>query len=217
MPNFVKGGVASAVYVPGGAHHTAVVLGEAVILYASRYNPGAEAAGGQLVNHCAQMASKAPGRSARNYQQLTIVSAVQKRLDFTSITLDDQTVGTRSRQKSRASIRMLSIVKTTAATNAGEMSSAPVPAPPPPAPPASLQSSASALMRSLRGLSGRRVEEGEATHFLLYLNHDTWLEHDGQCLASEVRLARAHMMPIVMIHENQADLGGCEFGRFFQT
>jgi hypothetical protein len=182
MPNFVKGGVASAVYVPGGAHHTAVVLGEAVILYASRYNPGAEAAGGQLVNHCAQMASKAPGRSARNYQQLTIVSAVQKRLDFTSITLDDQTVGTRSRQKSRTSIRMLSIVKTTAATNAGEMSS-----------------------------------EGEATHFLLYLNHDTWLEHDGQCLASEVRLARAHMMPIVMIHENQADLGGCEFGRFFQT
>ena len=56
-----------------------------------------------------------------------------------------------------------------------------------------------------------------ATHFLLYLAHETWVGEPGDRLAAEVRgVMRAHL-PIVMLHENDMANGGCEFGRFFST
>lgn len=48
---------------------------------------------------------------------------------------------------------------------------------------------------------------------LLYLNARTWVYGDGAKLAEEVVLARARGLPIVMVHENDPDRGGCEFGR----
>ena len=56
-----------------------------------------------------------------------------------------------------------------------------------------------------------------ATHFLLYLNFDTYLEDAGRSLAEELRRARAAKLPLVMTHENAKEHGGCEFGRFFST
>ena len=56
-----------------------------------------------------------------------------------------------------------------------------------------------------------------ATHFLLYLKFDTYLNDAGQQLAEELRKARAAGLPIVMAHENDLALGGCEFSRFFTT
>jgi hypothetical protein len=55
-----------------------------------------------------------------------------------------------------------------------------------------------------------------ATHFLLYLNEQTFVDDDG-ALAKEVRGARAVGLPVVMIHENDSSRDGCEFSRFFQT
>jgi len=55
------------------------------------------------------------------------------------------------------------------------------------------------------------------THFLLYLAHETWVGAAGEALAKEVRAARAVGMRIVMLHENDMEHGGCEFGRFFTT
>jgi hypothetical protein len=56
-----------------------------------------------------------------------------------------------------------------------------------------------------------------ATHFLLYLAHETYVGEVGDALAEELREARASHLPLVMLHENDMDNGGCEFARFFET
>jgi len=66
-------------------------------------------------------------------------------------------------------------------------------------------------------LGGTAVSSASQTHFLLYLNHDTYLDDAGTQLAEELRRARAANVPIVMAHENDDKRGGCEFVRFFST
>ena len=56
-------------------------------------------------------------------------------------------------------------------------------------------------------------EELKATHFLLYLNADTFVGDSGMQLADQVRKVRAAKMPIVMVHENDQQRGGCAFER----
>ena len=64
---------------------------------------------------------------------------------------------------------------------------------------------------------GIDVDEVKPTHFLLYLNVDTFCSDAGEQLAAELRRARAAKLPIVMAHENDPQRGGCAFERFFQT
>ena len=54
---------------------------------------------------------------------------------------------------------------------------------------------------------------------LLYLNVETHLGARGEALAGELRRARAAEpeLPVVMLHENDAARGGCDFGRFFEA
>ena len=54
-----------------------------------------------------------------------------------------------------------------------------------------------------------------ATHFLLYLTSQTFVGDMGEALAQEVRRSRAAGFgeKIVMLHENDFDDDGCEFGR----
>ena len=52
---------------------------------------------------------------------------------------------------------------------------------------------------------------------LLYLNQNTWLEDDGERLAEHVKQAREDKLKIVMAHENDPDLGGCQFSRMFEV
>ena len=54
------------------------------------------------------------------------------------------------------------------------------------------------------------------THFVLYLNQQTYVDDDG-ALAQEIRDARAAGLPIAMMHENDKARGGCEFSNFFQS
>ena len=68
-----------------------------------------------------------------------------------------------------------------------------------------------------KGSSSASGGTAEVTHFLLYLNVNTYLEAAGERLAEELRKARVAQLPIVMAHENDPALGGCEFGRFFST
>ena len=56
-----------------------------------------------------------------------------------------------------------------------------------------------------------------ATHFLLYLAHETFVGEAGEKLAEEVRHMLQQDLPIVMLHENDMRNGGCEFVRFFST
>ena len=83
---------------------------------------------------------------------------------------------------------------------------------------ADVGSSASARpSMALRGLARRTRRAGKATHMLLYLNQNTWLEDDGERLAEQVKQAREDKLKIVMAHENDPALGGCQFSRFFEV
>jgi len=64
---------------------------------------------------------------------------------------------------------------------------------------------------------GGQFQPPGATHMLLYLCHETYLGTQGEALAAELRRARQAGFPTVMLHENDMDNGGCEFGRFFET
>ena len=57
----------------------------------------------------------------------------------------------------------------------------------------------------------------QATHFLLYLNKQTFNGPEGETLAVQVRDTQRVGMQIVMVHENDPDQGSCEFANFFQT
>ena len=56
-----------------------------------------------------------------------------------------------------------------------------------------------------------------ATHFLLYLNDQTYLHAAGIKLAEELRRAReaGSTIEVLMVHENDPERGGCEFSIFF--
>ena len=83
---------------------------------------------------------------------------------------------------------------------------------------ADVGSSASARpSTALRGLARRSRRADRATHMLLYLNQNTWLEDDGERLAEHVKQAREDKLKIVMAHENDPDLGGCQFSRMFEV
>ena len=71
------------------------------------------------------------------------------------------------------------------------------------------------LVAAFPGLTVSTAEEaGDATHMLLYLNEDSFSD---ERLAEQVTQARQDRLPIVMAHENDLDLGGCEFSKFFET
>ena len=50
---------------------------------------------------------------------------------------------------------------------------------------------------------------------LLYLNEDSFVSDER--LAEQVKQAREDKLKIVIAHENDPDLGGCQFSRFFEV
>ena len=76
---------------------------------------------------------------------------------------------------------------------------------------------AEVIVSAMDGLSLSVKPPPEATHFLLYLAHETWVGEAGERLAEEVRQMMSLGLPIVMLHENDMANGGCEFSRFYQT
>jgi len=94
--------------------------------------------------------------------------------------------------------------------------------PPPSLDPARLQPvrAPSPLSRGRRGAAAKAASPATgsvATHMLLFLAEQTFLGDQGAQLAEELRRARAAGFPVVMLHENDEENGGCEFGRFFAT
>jgi hypothetical protein len=76
---------------------------------------------------------------------------------------------------------------------------------------------ATVIQRGMVGLELSSSPPPSASHFLLYLAHQTWVGEAGERLAEEVRNAMRTNQSIVMLHENDMQNGGCEFDRFFST
>jgi hypothetical protein len=80
------------------------------------------------------------------------------------------------------------------------------------------QKVAAVLKAAIAGLEITAAPPPTATHFLLYLSHDTFVGEAGDKLAHEVRtMTRWAPGSILMVHENDMENGGCEFARFFST
>lgn len=60
---------------------------------------------------------------------------------------------------------------------------------------------------------GAVAHQSRPTHFLLYLNFETFVGEVGALLAEEVRKAKEAELPFVMAHENDPNKGGCQFER----
>ena len=76
---------------------------------------------------------------------------------------------------------------------------------------------AGVLQKAMGGLELSTEPPPTATHFLLYLAHETFVGKAGEQLAEEVRIMMHTDQPIVMLHENDMEGGGCDFGHFFST
>ena len=74
---------------------------------------------------------------------------------------------------------------------------------------------ASAMGGRIDVTSEHASEDREITHFLLLLNNRTFIDTAGKELAKELRSARAAGVKVVLVHENDLERGGCEFGIFF--
>jgi len=59
--------------------------------------------------------------------------------------------------------------------------------------------------------------EDQATHFLLYLSAETFVGELGSLFGTQVELLLKTGLPYLMIHENDPEKHGCEFGHFFRT
>ena len=79
----------------------------------------------------------------------------------------------------------------------------------------SSSSSRSSSRSSVRRSSTAQPEKGR---LLLLLNKHTWLGEQGEKLAELMRWTmKSGDQDIVMVHENDASRGGCEFGHLFST
>ena len=65
--------------------------------------------------------------------------------------------------------------------------------------------------------SGYQVRHVKATHFLLYLNKDTFVGEEGAKLAEEVNRAMDSWLPIVLVHEEDPDFNGCPFDELYHN
>ena len=74
---------------------------------------------------------------------------------------------------------------------------------------------ASAMGGRIDVTSDHASEVREITHFLLLLNDRTFLDIAGKELAKDLRSARAAGVKVLLVHENDPERGGCEFGIFF--
>jgi len=68
-----------------------------------------------------------------------------------------------------------------------------------------------------RAPAPRRHPDKRKRIFLLYLNQETWLGAAGSELADQVRAARTEGIRVVLVHECDPTLGGCEFAHLFKT
>ena len=72
------------------------------------------------------------------------------------------------------------------------------------------EGSSTSKSKCLRGAVARQPTP---THFLLYLNFQTFVGEGGARLAEEVRVARKAKLPFVLAHENDPAKDGCQFER----
>jgi hypothetical protein len=198
------------VYIPGEITGRKLTFLKPVVVYHSKNNPGAALAACKIQSTHTQL--KLTGLAPRPVRDAVGVQAAHDPLSSDSDDWDDDHSGDEDGLQTP-----------------GSCGPSPPPSPPTCSPAASRRDSESSQgsresRRSRResrasARAARRAAraslEPEPTIMLLYLNDETYVGKEGERLVEELRAARKHHYPILMLHENDPACGGCEFGIFF--
>ena len=188
-----QGQAGFSLYMPGSVHERKLTFRTPVLLYASSNNPGAEAAASELLEQFKgfHVTSEPPKLASLHHTQAPL-----KRFQLAAL-------GQSRKQLSHAAATEMEVVSSSADDEVGGTAK-------PAAEPASPANETSFGTRSSKAPQ-------EPTHFLLYLTKKTFMGLKGKGLAHEVRTARAAGLPVVLVHETDAERDGCAFDTFFQT
>ena len=184
-----QGQAGFSLYMPGSVHERKLTFRTPVLLYASKNNPGAEAAASELLEQFKDfhVTSEPPKLTSLQHTQVPL-----KRF---------QLVALGQSRKQLSHVTEIEVVSSSAPDELGGMAK-------PAVEPASPANETSFSTRSSKAPQ-------EPTHFLLYLTKKTFMGLKGKGLAHEVRAARAAGLPVVLVHETDAERDGCAFDTFF--
>eukprot|EP00966_Prymnesium_polylepis_P037180 863026-Prymnesium_polylepis.1 len=228
-------------YVPGSLLHRKLVFNKPVKLYASAMNPGAQEAAEEMQSHFIKdisitttplrrppardrhMASLAvhklasvathvlrrqsairTSRDSRHTDAARATSTLVRATDSGRVDAEGSSGSSRRSFAARPSLMPVAGRSSLRAIGRGARKSRPAEA-------------AAQGAESVVQARGAEQTESDATHFLIYLNRQTYQDRKGAAFAQEVRDARAAGLPIIMIHERDEAKQGCEFDVFFQT
>ena len=188
-----QGQAGFSLYMPGSVHERKLTFRTPVLLYASKNNPGAEAAASELLEQFKDfhVTSEPPKLASLHHTQAPL-----KRFQLAAL-------GQSRKQLSHAAATEMEVVSSSADDEVGGTAK-------PAAEPASPANETSFGTRSSKAPQ-------EPTHFLLYLTKKTFMGLKGKGLAHEVRTARAAGLPVVLVHETDAERDGIAFDTFFKT
>ena len=189
MPQFVHSKGDVSLYIPGALHRQNMVLPPGVMVYASRFCPGAAAFAAEMQDYLEsdRLSAKDPEKPSE-----AGVSRQESRSRRASMrgALPAGLTGQESSKGRRASMR-------------GGL-------------PAGLSKSLSEMDFSTEDTEALATPGSALTHMLLYLNQHTFQGDDGDELFDEVRAAQRRGLEILLIHECDEERHGCAFETFFE-
>ena len=189
MPQFVESKGDVSLYIPGALHRQNMVLPPGVMVYTSRFCPGAAAFAAEMQDYLEsdRLSAKDPEKPSEagvSRQESRSRRASMRGALPAGLTRQESSKGR------RASMR-------------GGL-------------PAGLSKSLSEMDFSTEDVEALATPGSALTHMLLYLNQHTFQGDDGDELFDEVRAAQRRGLEILLIHECDEERHGCAFETFFE-
>ena len=189
MPQFVSSKGDVSLYIPGALHRQNMVLPPGVMVYTSRFCPGAAAFAAEMQDYLEsdRLSAKDPEKPSEagvSRQESRSRRASMRGALPAGLTRQESSKGR------RASMR-------------GGL-------------PAGLSKSLSEMDFSTEDTEALATSGSALTHMLLYLNQHTFQGDDGDELFDEVRAAQRRGLEILLIHECDEERHGCAFETFFE-
>jgi len=178
--------------VPGSLLHQKLEFKAPVVLYASPNNPGAEAVAGELADRFANLRVCTVRRTRRSSRSGSI-SVLFRRFSLKH-SVPQASMNVFSREPN---------LKPLWSRHGSRSSKADDPEVSP--------------SRLSRFTGTQQTGCPQATHFLLYLNKNTFMGEDGDRLTKELEVAIVEGLQVKMAHEKDEGRFGCAFSTFFQT
>ena len=201
MPSFASAPRPPGVYLPSELEQSTFDFKRQVVVYTSQHNPGAR----EVVRELEELVVSSSGKSTRsvwNAQAFRVTDVTPKLVRRV----------TRASGLKRAASGVMGALSPHRRSEARPSSAwQPTSADWEPADVHATPVSAAAMKEQPPAPGS-----DEATHVLVYLNSKTFTSEPGSKFAAELRSAKQAGTPLVLVHENDPALGGCEFAKVME-